>query len=209
MRVVEALRLELVVVLPHPLYPLWSSAISDCMPTAGRVGSSLGLKPYSSTSFLRASSALFFDLRLRQNQRPASSSSATATTGITTAMAVFPAGLSPPVSCLFWGFWSDAGSVEPAPELVGDTALLLVGFGVLDLMTVWMTVMGVGVSSGLVAVGVTTEVRSWVDVGVGWAVTVAVVPRLVEGAAVEGAAEVGGAWELDGSGADVCGVSLD
>lgn len=156
--VVEALRLELVVVFPHPLYPLWSSAISDCMPTAGSVGSSLGLKPYSSTSFLRASSAFFLDLRFRQNQIPASNSSATATTGMTTAMAVFPAGLKPPVSC-FPSRLASVGFGEPDAELVGD-ASLVVGLGVFDLTIVWITVTGVGVSSGLVALGVTIEVTT-------------------------------------------------
>lgn len=116
--VVEALRPELVAVLPHPLYPLWSSAISDCMPTAGSVGSSFGLNPYSSTSFLRASSAVFFALRFRQNQIPARSRRATATIGMTTAMAVFPLGLSPPVACLSPGF-ARAGSEGSVGVLEG------------------------------------------------------------------------------------------
>ena len=121
-RVVEALRLELVAVLPQPLYPLWSSAISDCMPTAGSVGSSFGLKPYSSTSFLRASSSFFLDLRFRQNQIPASRSRATTTTGMTTAMAVFPPAVRPPVACLLPGF-ARAGSVGSVGVLDGEDSV--------------------------------------------------------------------------------------
>lgn len=63
---------------------------------AGRVGSLLGLKPYSSTSFRLASSCVFLCLRFLQKNRPAKTSSATTTTGTTTATAVFPPAESPP-----------------------------------------------------------------------------------------------------------------
>ena len=111
-KVFEPLGLELVVVFPHPLYPLWSSAISEVIPTAGSVGSLLGLKPYSSTSFLRASSAVFFCLRLLHNKIPPTTRSATTTTGTTTAMAVLPPVPRPPCSCLFAGLCKDAGDDE-------------------------------------------------------------------------------------------------
>src|SRR5690242_21698620 len=74
------------------------------MPTAGRVGSWLGLKPYSSTSFLRSSSLFWRALRFLHKKIPASSSSAMATTGTTTAIAILPPELSPFWSSpLFWG----------------------------------------------------------------------------------------------------------
>jgi hypothetical protein len=59
-------------------------------PTAGTVGSLLGLKPYSSISLRRSSSAFFLDFRFLQNQSPAITKSATATIGTTTAIAIFP-----------------------------------------------------------------------------------------------------------------------
>lgn len=65
------------------------------MPTAGRVGSSLGLKPYSSTSFLRSSSASFLAFRFLQQKSRAKIINATETTGTTTATAIVPPAESP------------------------------------------------------------------------------------------------------------------
>jgi hypothetical protein len=62
------------------------------LPT-GSVGSLLGLKPYSSISFLRISSAFFRSFRFRQNQIPASTISTTATIGTTVATAMVLGGV--------------------------------------------------------------------------------------------------------------------
>ena len=56
----------------------------------GSVGSLLGLKPYSSTSFLRISSPSLRCFRFRQRKRAARTIRATATTGTTTATAILP-----------------------------------------------------------------------------------------------------------------------
>ena len=71
------------------------------LPTAGKVGSLFGLKPYSSISFLRSSSEFLRAFLFRQNQSPARTSKATATTGTTTATATFPPPDNPPE--LLWG----------------------------------------------------------------------------------------------------------
>lgn len=101
-RVVDGLRA--VDVVPHPRYPppsasLMSDGSSPLLlapPTTGSVGSLLGLNPYSSTSFLRSSSASFRCFRLRQKKRATSTINATAATGTTTATAILPPGESPP-----------------------------------------------------------------------------------------------------------------
>lgn len=54
------------------------------------MGSLFGLKPYSSTSFRRASLSFLLCLRFLQKKRPATTSKATTTTGTTTATAVLP-----------------------------------------------------------------------------------------------------------------------
>ena len=95
-RVVDGFRL--VDVVPQPRYPAPSvSLISDgsspellAPPMTGSVGSLLGLKPYSSTSFLRSSSPSLRCFRLRHRKRAASTIKATATTGTTTATAILP-----------------------------------------------------------------------------------------------------------------------
>ena len=95
-RVVDGFRL--VDVVPQPRYPAPSvSLISDgsspellAPPTTGSVGSLLGLKPYSSTSFLLSSSPSLRCFRLRHRKRAASTIKATATTGTTTATAILP-----------------------------------------------------------------------------------------------------------------------
>ena len=61
----------------------------------GNVGSLLGLKPYSSTSFLRISSPSLRCFRFRQRKRAARTIRATATTGTTTATAILPPGERP------------------------------------------------------------------------------------------------------------------
>ena len=97
-RVVDGFLAEVVVVVPQPRYPTPSvSRISEgssptllAPPTTGRVGSLFGLKPYSSTSFRRSSSASFRCLRFRQRKRAEITIKATATTGTTTATAILP-----------------------------------------------------------------------------------------------------------------------
>ena len=61
----------------------------------GSVGSLLGLKPYSSTSFLRISSPSLRCFRFRHRKRAARTIRATATTGTTTATAILPPGERP------------------------------------------------------------------------------------------------------------------
>ena len=100
-RVLEGFRL--VEVVPQPRYPAPSdSLISDgpspgllAPPMTGKVGSLLGLKPYSSTSFLRNSSPSLRCFRLRQRKRAARTIKATAATGTTTATAILPPGERP------------------------------------------------------------------------------------------------------------------
>ena len=100
-RVLEGFRF--VDVVPHPRYPAPSvSLISDGSspgllppPMTGSVGSLLGLKPYSSTSFLRISSPSLRCFRFRQRKRAARTIRATATTGTTTATAILPPGERP------------------------------------------------------------------------------------------------------------------
>jgi len=92
-RVVDGFRAD-AVVLPHPRYPDESSAMPA---TAGSVGSLLGLKPYSSTSFRRASSAFLRCFLLLHKKMPPSTNNATTTTGITTAIAVLPPADRPPL----------------------------------------------------------------------------------------------------------------
>ena len=68
---------------------------------AGNVGSSLGLYPYSSTSFLRISSASLRCFRLLQKNKAARTRSATPTIGTITSTAVLPPPLRPPLDVLF------------------------------------------------------------------------------------------------------------
>jgi hypothetical protein len=61
----------------------------------GRVGSLFGLNPYSSTSFLRSSSAAFFAFHFLQKYKAAKMIMATEATGTTTATAIVPPAESP------------------------------------------------------------------------------------------------------------------
>lgn len=95
----DAFLFDAVVAVPQPRYPLSSSIISEpptTPPTAGNVGSLLGLNPYASISFWRSSLATFCCFFRRQKNSPANTSAAITTIGITTAMAIVPAGESPP-----------------------------------------------------------------------------------------------------------------
>jgi hypothetical protein len=121
------------VVLPHPRYPDPSSRMGKgpsepappaARPIAGRVGSLFGLNPYSSTSFLRNSSAFLRCFRLLQNHRPSKAMRATETIGTTTATAVVPAVLSPPPPPFELPLFSEGAAVE---ELVGVE--VVVGLG--------------------------------------------------------------------------------
>ena len=129
-RVVDGFLAEVVVVVPQPRYPTPSvSRISEgssptllAPPTTGRVGSLLGLNPYSSTSFRRSSSASFRWLRFRQRKSAAITIKATATTGTTTATAILPPADRPEVVEAL-----DPGLARTAePELVDDVFELLV-----------------------------------------------------------------------------------
>lgn len=104
--VVDCFRAAAAGVVPQPRYPEPSfSFISDgsspklpTAPTAGSVGSLFGLKPYSSSSFLRCSSASFRCFLLLQRNNKARTISATAATGTTTATAILPPADRPPES---------------------------------------------------------------------------------------------------------------
>lgn len=94
-RFVEAFRPAEVV--PQPRYPAEVSSFGATLPAMpGSVGSLFGLKPYSSTSFRRSSSAALLALRLRQKKIAARMIKATETTGTTTATAMVPLGDKPP-----------------------------------------------------------------------------------------------------------------
>lgn len=109
-------------VVPHPLYPAPSTSVicegsSPILlepPTAGSVGSWLGLKPYSSTSLRRRSSASFLAFRRRQRRIAASTINATATTGTTTATAILPPADSP----------DPESALEPVVARAGDPDLV-------------------------------------------------------------------------------------
>ena len=147
-RVVDGFLAEVVVVVPQPRYPAPSvSRISEgssptllAPPTTGRVGSLLGLNPYSSTSLRRSSSASFRCLRFRQKKRAAITIKATATTGTTTATASLPPADRPE---LFEVLVPEVARAA-LPVLVDDDFELLVvgsgtvgnaGAGVVDVMT--------------------------------------------------------------------------
>jgi hypothetical protein len=93
--VVEAFRPSCISNGPSPILLFTPPAI------AGKVGSSFGLYPYSSTSFLLMSSASFRCFRLLQKNKPASTRRATPAIGTITSTAVFPPPLSPPDDVLF------------------------------------------------------------------------------------------------------------
>ncbi len=122
--VVEAFRPDdATAVVPHPRYPDDPSSRISYEPsfplapaaTAGSVGSLLGLYPYSSTSFLRSSSAVLRCFLLRQNHIPASTMRITATIGTITATAIVPPWLKlPPLLELFVPF--DCKAEEPDVE---------------------------------------------------------------------------------------------
>lgn len=144
-------------VVPQPRYPAPSvCVISDgsspellAPPMTGSVGSLLGLKPYSSTSFLRSSSASLRCFRLRQKKRAARTIKATATTGTTTATAILPPAERPE------GVEEEApGVARAAPlDLLADDLVvvtLLIAEGVvieLDDVEVRVIVFGSGVPS--------------------------------------------------------------
>jgi len=130
------------------------------------------LKPYSSTSFLLASSAFFLCLRFLHKNIPASTSKATTTTGTTTATAVLPPTDSPPpVVDLEFCDWSVAGSDvdEDFEDCVdeGTTTAADVSEGCVVIVT--MTVLGV--PPGVDADSVMTEVMMCVDGGIEAAAT--------------------------------------
>ncbi|KAL5333776.1 hypothetical protein BJX70DRAFT_380029 [Aspergillus crustosus] len=133
--------------------------------TPGKVGSPFGLNPYSSTSFLRSSSASFFALCLLQSHRPSRTNIATETTGTTTATAIVPPAerpeSAPPVSV--GEAVADDSIVEDAPP----SPVVVLGVGVSVMVTV-VVVVPVVVSSFVVDVGscVVDEVGSGVEVDV-------------------------------------------
>lgn len=181
----EAFLLEGVVAVPQPRYPLSSSIISEppvTPPTAGSVGSLLGLKPYASISFLRSSSASFCCFLRRQKKRPASTSAAMTTMGITTAMAMVPAGDNPlelldDCCPLRAELEVDADEDEAVPEVREEPSLATwVGDGVL--MTVTTTVEG-GMTEPLEVLATMTDVTSCVDTGSEEAVTTEVTGAIV------------------------------
>lgn len=88
------------------------------MPIAGSVGSLFGLNPYSSTSFLRSSSASFRCVRFRQKKRATRTIKATATRGTTTATAIFPPGESP--SEFFSELTPDVAKAAGSAEVLDD-----------------------------------------------------------------------------------------
>jgi hypothetical protein len=170
---VEALRPEdATAVVPHPRYPEEpSSRISNgpslpadpTPPTAGRVGSLFGLYPYSSTSFLRSSSASLRCFRFRHKKRPASTRRATATIGTTTATAIFPPPFSPPPPLEdFPSFMSPAVPVGPADE-VDEPVSVGSGSGVsVDVISIvdvgWPETVGVCVMTDVITDGGRVEV---------------------------------------------------
>lgn len=92
-----------------------------------------GLKPYSSTSLRRSSSAALFALRLRQKKIAARMIRATETTGTTTATAILPPSDSPPELGAAVAPDREAESVEvpvALDELVAEVA---------DSVWVWVT----------------------------------------------------------------------
>jgi hypothetical protein len=131
--VVEGLRVVVEAVVPQPRYPPFASLISVCSspgspataPTAGKVGSWLGLNPYSSTSFLRSSSASFLCFLLRHRKIPSRTSNATTTIGITTAIAVLPPSDRPPEPAVC----PDAPLMGPALVDVDDEEVVVDGDG--------------------------------------------------------------------------------
>lgn len=146
-------------------------------PIAGSVGSSLGLKPYSSTSFLRSSSPSFRCFRLRQKKRAANTINATAATGTTTATAILPPGDIPPE--LADGFADGVARAAAFDEIddegwvAEDRGVDAVGRGAMDWVRVIKYVDGFGSllegvtrtsssvdagDSGIVAVGKGAEV---------------------------------------------------
>jgi hypothetical protein len=60
-----------------------------------RVGSLLGLKPYSAISLLRSSASFFFAFLLRHRKKPIRNAAAIATIGMTTAIAILADVLRP------------------------------------------------------------------------------------------------------------------
>ncbi len=202
-RLVDGLRAAGVV--PQPLYPApsvslispGSSPLLLATPTAGRVGSLLGLNPYSSTSFLRSSSASFRCFRFRQKKRPASTSSATTAIGTTTATAILAAGASPPelvVVALEAG--REAGPCDVDDDL-GSVELLDVD-AVGNTAGVW-----VDVSTTVVGCAATA-----VDPSVEADLVVREVLKITVGDCEVGGADVGGGDEEE-DGGNVDGGELD
>ena len=177
-KVVDGFRL--VGVAPQPRYPDPSvSLISDgssplllAPPTAGKVGSLFGLKPYSSTSFLLSSSASFLDLCLRQKNKATRTTKATAATGTTTAIAILPPGDSPPPDEEFEVEVASAAAsldLEAAGKEVVVSILDVIGEVDVDCVDVTTTVAGgfVVATPLLLVVGgaVKTDVSMRVDCG--------------------------------------------
>jgi hypothetical protein len=109
--------------VPQPRYPVFSSAISDpvpakaAAPAGDSVGSRFGLKPYSSISFFRSSSAAFLALRFFQKNRKPRVNRTIAAKGTMTATATMP-----PVDNPLEG--EDAPTVAIADDLADDEAAL-------------------------------------------------------------------------------------
>ena len=137
--------------MPHPLYPASRSLIVDASsplvllpPTAGRVGSWFGFRPYSSISLRRRSSASFLALRFLKNHKPARTRRETTTIGITTAIAILgPFCSPPPFDELSFEDAKPAATedeAEAAASVAVVAALLLVGVSVTACMEVLTTV---------------------------------------------------------------------
>lgn len=101
-RLVDSFR-EVEVVVPQPRYPpvlpSFMPALSSKLPgspTAGKRGSWLGLKRYSSISCFRSSSAIFLAFRFLHHHSRTRMIKATEATGTTTATAIVPAAERPP-----------------------------------------------------------------------------------------------------------------
>jgi len=154
------------------------------------------LRPYSSTSFLLASSAFFLCLRFLHKNIPASTSKATTTTGTTTATAVLlPTDSPPPVVDLEFCDWSVAGSDvdEDFEDCVdeGTTTAADVSEGCVVIVT--MTVLRV--PPGVDADSVITEVMMCVDGGSEDAATDEVTTLTDDGGGVDdGGGADDGAW---------------
>jgi hypothetical protein len=173
--VVEAFRPDepTTVVVPHPRYPDEPSSRISKGPscpaeppaTAGRVGSLLGLYPYSSTSLRLNSSASLRAFRFLHKKSAARTSSVTATIGTTTATATtppllrpeLPELLAPPCKPAVEDADEDEEDDEPVATPAGDVGCAVEVIKTVRVLPscVMMEVDGVGVAIGVVGVSVT------------------------------------------------------